>query len=55
MGVEKEALTNSYAVKFLGTDANRMKTFNEGFPQYYMSAASDAAADKVHSGQCSIQ
>lgn len=52
MGVETEAITNSYAVKYLGADANRMRKFNEGFPQYYMSQASDAAADKIHSGQC---
>lgn len=53
LGVESEGLTNSYAVKFLGADKANTQEDVDQFPEYAITDQTDAAADKVHNGQCS--
>lgn len=53
-GVSNEAVTNSYAVLFLGADRGRMSEAADGLSHtdYVMSDASDAAAKLIHEGRC---
>lgn len=47
-----EAVTNSYAVLFLGMDRGLVQQTNDGFPEYHTSPESDAAARSIHGGDC---
>ncbi|WP_061960980.1 DUF2510 domain-containing protein [Demequina flava] len=52
-GVHYEGLTNSYAVAFLGASRTDLAVTMDGFEEYQMTSASDAAAQRVNQGDCS--
>ncbi len=47
-----EAVTNSYAVLYLGMDRELARQANDGFTHYYTSPESDAAAREIRQGRC---
>lgn len=52
VGVNGEALANSYALKYLGGNRENLQRNTQDFPEYTMSDASDQAAERVHNKQC---
>lgn len=49
-----EAVTNSFAVRYLGADYDRLNNNSDAGAKYYtMNSESDAAADKIAEGVCS--
>ena len=52
VGVNGEALANSYALKYLGGNRDNLQRNIQDFPEYTMSDASDQAAERVHNKQC---
>lgn len=57
MGVDSEALTNSYTVLYFGGDFDQLQqnATEGGAPWYAMTEASHQAAKLVHDGQCSVE
>lgn len=47
-----EAVTNSYAVQFLGASRERIADSQQGLAAYAMDAQSDQIAQAIHSGTC---
>lgn len=47
-----EAVTNSYAVQFLGASRERIADSQQGLAAYAMDAQSDQIAQSIHSGTC---
>lgn len=52
VGVNSEALANSYALKYLGGDRSNLQRNTKSYPEYAISDASDQAAERVHNKQC---
>lgn len=52
--VDHEALTNSYATLYFGAERDVLNLGAQNAPWYTMTDASDAAAQLVHDGHCSI-
>lgn len=51
-GAHFEGITNSYAVAYLGADAQNLTATMTGFDDYAMTAETDAAAQRIHEGDC---
>ena len=47
-----EAVTNSYAVQFLGASRERIAGSQQGLAAYAMDAQSDQIAQSIHNGTC---
>ena len=47
-----EAVTNSYAVQFLGASRERIADSQQGLAAYAMDAQSDQIAQSIHNGTC---
>ncbi|PAU68291.1 hypothetical protein B1526_0476 [Bifidobacterium criceti] len=55
LGVDPEALTNSYATLYFGADRDMLQhNAEQGATWYVMTDASDEAARRVHTGQCQV-
>lgn len=54
VGVDVEALTNSYTVLYFGGDYDHLQSGAQNAPWYQMTDASHEAAKAVHNGQCKV-
>lgn len=52
VGVDSEALTNSYTTLYFGGDRDVLQRSADGASWYRMTDASDEAARQVHAGEC---
>jgi hypothetical protein len=50
--VEREGVTNSYAVLYLGADRKALSDLSSTFPEYASSTRTDEVATWIHSGVC---
>lgn len=51
-GSHNEGVANSYSVIYLGADYDAVQARSQGYPQYLMSAETDALAKSIHDGHC---